>query len=296
MHQIPHYALPKGFLDAKNIEEAKRTMSSTEFTMEYEAGMVSDSEGFFKASVLSTCTINSGFSIKSIGDSDKGYVVGIDPSQGGAASSAIVVVELGEINKIVFAAELKQKTTQQVVVEIQRITDVFNVERILMDSQGGGKPIRDLLEEGYGDHVPILDIDNKYSEDKEGKRILKLVNPSVSWISDANFGILALFENKKLRFPEPVLSSSVRAEAIYEIIQVLKAQLLSIVVTQTARGFSHFDTPKRGKNKDLYSAIVLAAWGLKELNFTNEEPSKLLYNGIYTRQKGEQGFSVFSGL
>lgn len=54
--QIPYTALPEGFLDPKNIENAERVMSSHEFAMEYLAAMVSDSEGFFKASILEKCT------------------------------------------------------------------------------------------------------------------------------------------------------------------------------------------------------------------------------------------------
>ena len=54
--QIPYTVLPDGFLDPKNIENAERVMSSHEFAMEYLAAMVSDSEGFFKASILEKCT------------------------------------------------------------------------------------------------------------------------------------------------------------------------------------------------------------------------------------------------
>jgi len=60
--QVPHWDLPEGFLDENNIEEAKRVMSSLEYQMEYEAAMISDSEGFFKASLLESCTQDSGCS------------------------------------------------------------------------------------------------------------------------------------------------------------------------------------------------------------------------------------------
>ena len=59
--QIPYSLLPEGFLDEKNVENARRVMSDHEFRMEYMAEMVSDSEGFFKASVLEVCTLGSGF-------------------------------------------------------------------------------------------------------------------------------------------------------------------------------------------------------------------------------------------
>ena len=48
VHQVPYKLLPEGFLVEDSIREAKRTMSSYEFKMEYEAAMISDSEGLFK--------------------------------------------------------------------------------------------------------------------------------------------------------------------------------------------------------------------------------------------------------
>jgi len=266
VHQVPYQLLPKAFLDVENIKEARRTMSSIEFTMEYEAVMVSDSDGFFKASMLEACTMDSTFSIKLMGEKGKEYVLGIDPNQGGKASCGVIVIEIGDPHKIVYVSELKKKTTQEMVMEFQRLTDVFKVVRIFMDSQGGGKPIRDLLQEGYNNHEPILDMDDETTLGKPGKRILQLINPSTSWINDANFDTLAMFEHKDLRFPKIPLSSDPIAEKLYEEVRVLKSQLLNIIVTQTARGVRHFDTPKKGQNKDLYSALVLAAWGVREMN------------------------------
>lgn len=266
VHQVPYQLLPKAFLDEDNIKEARRTMSSIEFAMEYEAAMVSDSDGFFKASMLEACTIGSTFSILVTGNRNKEYVMGVDPNQGGKASCGVVIIELGDPHKIVYVNELKKKTTQEMVIEFQRLVDSFNISHIFMDSQGGGKPIRDLLQEGYNNHEPVLDVDDETTKGRQGRRILKLVNPTPSWINDANFDTLSLFEHKNLRFPSLPLSSDPIAERLYEEIRVLKSQLLNIVVTQTSRGVRHFDTPKKGQNKDLYSALVLASWGVKELH------------------------------
>jgi len=178
VHQVPYEMLPEGFLDKENIKEAKRTMSNIEFMMEYGAMMISDSDGFFKASLLENCTLGSNFSIRLSGESGKKYVLGIDPSQGGAASCGLIVIELGKPNKIVFIRGVKKKTTQEMTMAIQELTDKFNVIRIFMDSQGGGKPIKDLLQEGYNDHTPIIDIGDEATRGKDGKRILQLVNPT----------------------------------------------------------------------------------------------------------------------
>jgi hypothetical protein len=182
-------------------------------------------------------------------------------------------------------------------MEFQRLTDVFNIVRIFMDSQGGGKPMRDLLQEGYNNHTPILDMDDETTLGKAGKRILQLVNPSTAWINDANFDTLAMFEHKDLRFPALPLSSDPIAEKLYEEVRVLKSQLLNIIVTQTARGVRHFDTPKKGQNKDLYSALVLAAWGVREIYRESvEEDVVLQAQGLVRPHKAGARFTnIVSG-
>ena len=290
VHQVPYKMLPRGFLDEENIKEAKRTMSSIEFAMEYEAAMISDSDGFFKASLLESCTLGSNFSIRLSGETSKKYVLGVDPSQGGSASCGLIIIELGKPNKIVFVRGIKKKTTQEMTVAIQDLTDKFNVIRIFMDSQGGGKAIKDLLQEGYNNHVPIIDIEDETMRGKDGKRILQLINPTPAWISDANFDTLALLENESLRFPELPSSGSNIEEKLYEEVRLLKSQMLNIIVTETARGTRHFDTPKKGQNKDLYSALILAAWGAKELSREAGEDVPVLHNSGLVRlhQPGSQ--------
>jgi len=131
---------------------------------------------------------------------------------------------------------------------------------------------------------------------KPGKRILQLVNPSTSWISDANFDTLALFEHKELRFPvKPVLGGETAEliDAEYDAVKLLKSQLLNIVVTQTARGVRHFDTPRKGQNKDLYSALILAGWGVRELYRQSLELDKFVHpQGLIRPHKPGAKFTI----
>lgn len=278
VHQVPYEMMPKGFLDEENIREAQRTMASVEFMMEYQAVMISDSDGFFKASLLELCTLGSDFSICLTGKSGKEYVMGVDPSQGGSASCGIIIVELGKPSKIVFVRGLKKRTTQEMTVAIQKLTDNFNVIEIFMDSQGGGNAIKDLLQEGYNDHIPILDKEDENTRATNGKRMLNMINPAPAWISDANFDTLALLENKDLRFPTVPTSGNNIEEKLYEEVKLLKSQMLNIIVSETSRGVRHFDTPRKGQNKDLYSALVLAAYGVRELDRMMDQKDIILYH------------------
>jgi hypothetical protein len=287
--QVPNWDLPEGFLDKKNIEEAKRIMTSHEYSMEYEAAMVSDSEGFFKASLLEDCTLGSDFTVLYKGDPNKTYILGVDPNQGGSASCGVVVTEMGRPNKIVAVIELMSKTTQGLTQAVQSLCDQFKIFRIFMDRGGGGKAIMDLLEEGYGNVEPIIDRDNPDNTHKEGRHILEMVNFNPGWISDANFTTKSMFEDKSLRFPElPVNANDLMAKT-YNSIITLKSQLLSIVVTQTSTGILHFDTPTKSMNKDLYSALILAAHGTRQVERELEEGDEpVLFNdsGLFRTRLG----------
>lgn len=286
--QVPHWDLPVGFLDRNNIEEARRVMSHSEFRMEYEAAMISDSEGFFKASLLEQCTHGSGHSIEMTGEKGAKYVLGVDPNQGGKASTGVVIVKLGPVNRIVGVLELKRKTTQQLTQAIQDLCDNFKVIRIFMDKGGGGRAIGDLLEEGYGDREPIIDRTNDDHAHLPGRHILELVNFNPAWISDANFTTKAMLEDKRILFPEtPIGALSDSVGIGYENVNTLKSQMLNIIVTQTATGVLHFDTPTKGQNKDLYSAIILAAHGVRIIEKELEEDEgPILFNaGGFVRQR-----------
>ncbi len=297
--QIPYTLLPEGFLDPKNVENSRRVMSSHEFNMEYMAAMVSDSEGFFKASLLESCTTGSNFDIELVGDKSAKYVVGIDPNQGGKAKCGVVIVKIGKPNKLVRVMALEGKTTQDITVALQEICVGYNVVRIYMDRGGGGKAVSDLLEEGYNETEPIIDRGNKDKFKLKGRHILELTTFSTSWIADANFSTLALFEDRHLLFPSNLVSTtSELVQDGYELIETLKKQCLNIVVSQTASGVLHFDTPKKGQNKDLYSALILAGYGVKALEHElEEEEESILYgNSGLIRGKGNTNWRVSQGI
>lgn len=294
--QVPYWDLPEGFLDLNNIAEAKRIMSMSEYSMEYEAAMISDSEGFFKASLLDECTSGSDFGLKLTADSNKSYIMGVDPNQGGKASCGVIILEIGRPNKIVNVIELKSSTTQQLTESIQNLCEKYKIVRIFMDRGGGGKAVMDLLEEGYNNKEPILDRENPDNIHKDGRHILEMVNFSTTWISDANFTAKAMFEDRSLLFPELSVSASDMVAKAYKSVEVLKSQLLSIVVTQTATGILHFDTPSKNMNKDLYSALILAAYGARALERELEESGEpILYNSsgmVRPRDGGAKNFSI----
>lgn len=295
--QVPYWDLPEGFLDINNIAAAKRIMSSSEYSMEYEAAMISDSEGFFKASMLEECTINSDFTVELKGKSDRNYIMGIDPNQGGKASCGVIIIEMGRPNKLVNVIELKSKTTQGLTKAVQDLCVQYNLIRIFMDRGGGGKAICDLLEEGYGNIEPIIDRTNPDHDQLEGRHILEMVNFNPVWISDANFTTKAMLEDKSLLFPAPPTSTTSDFVAkSYITVDVLKSQMLNIVVTQTATGALHFDTPSKNMNKDLYSALILGAHGTRMVEREMEQDDEPILYGSSGLVRSRTGGSNFDYL
>lgn len=296
VHQVPFTFLPQGFLDKSNIDEAQRVMSNHEFRMEYEAEMISDSEGFFKASLLEACTAGSDFTVELVGYKQDKYILGIDPNQAGSASCGLVVIKLGPINRIVNVMELKKQTTQELCMAVQSLCETYNIIRIFMDKGGGGKAVCDLLEEGYSGATPIIDRTNDDHRHLKGRHILEMVNFNTAWIADANFATLSLLEDRRLLFPQPPTSSIDMEAKRHEKVELLKKQMLNIVVTPTAGGALHFDTPKKGQNKDLYSAIILAGYGARILEKELEDDGEpVLYNAsgmVRPRSSGGNDWSV----
>jgi hypothetical protein len=65
--------------------------------------------------------------------------------------------------------------------------------------------------------------------------------------------------------------------------------LLNIVVTQNKHGTLHFDTPKKGQHKDLYSALLLACYGVKLIDMENGLDTNILYSSSGFVRPREEG-------
>jgi hypothetical protein len=89
--RIPYELIPKGFMDDKQVSRAKATIHTGIYNMEYGACFTSDSNGFFKRSLIESCVVTeqNPVVINSIpiifdpiisGNASKQYVYGIDPA------------------------------------------------------------------------------------------------------------------------------------------------------------------------------------------------------------------------
>ncbi len=81
VYQVPWWTLPKYFLDEKALKQSRKQMSKALFDMEYNALMVSDSDGFYSAAVLESVS-QVPFNIELSGDGRSEYILSADPASG----------------------------------------------------------------------------------------------------------------------------------------------------------------------------------------------------------------------
>ena len=233
--RIPVELLPAGFMDAGQIGRAKATVHAGIYQMEYGAIFTTDSQGFFKRSLIEGCTTHptktisfphSGdvcFEASLKGDSDKTYVFGVDPASE-VDNFSIVVLEVNKDHRKVVHCwttnrkSHKEKLKSKIVDEddfysycakkIRQLMKVFPCAEIAMDAQGGGIAVmealhdKDKIPDGELPIWPVIEEKHKDTDDNVGLHILKMCQfAKYDWLAEANHGLRKDFEDKVVLFP-----------------------------------------------------------------------------------------------
>jgi len=232
--RIPVEKLPDGFMDSGQVARAKATIHSGIYNMEYGACFTTDSQGFFKRSLIESCctsptkTVNfpSGevyFESMLKGNPKKKYVFGVDPASE-VDNFSIVVIEVNEDHRRIVHCwttnrkQHKDKLRSKIVDEddfysycakkIRDLMKVFPCVEIALDAQGGGIAVmealqdRDKIREGEVAIYPTIEEKEKDTDHKAGLHILKLCQfAKADWLAEANHGLRKDFEDKIVLFP-----------------------------------------------------------------------------------------------
>lgn len=231
--RIPVELLPEGFMDEKHVARSKATVHSGIYNMEFGACFATDSNGFYKRSLIEACVTRNPIELPSgsvrfhasiRGTQNKQYVFGVDPASE-QDNFSIVVLEANEDHRrIVFCWTTtrnthKQKLKEGIVEEqdfygycarkIRELMKSFPCIQIAMDSQGGGIAVAealhdtDKLKHGEKPIWPIIvEGEEKDTDDEVGDHILELINFSDGeYTRKANHGMRKDFEDKALLFP-----------------------------------------------------------------------------------------------
>ena len=233
--RIPVDLAPRKFMDEGQVARSKATVHNGIYLMEFAACFTTDSQGFFKRSLIESCVGTDSKPIhigdESIyfdpllkGNKNRKYVMAVDPASE-VDNFSIIILELhGTHRRIVHCwTTTRSDHTEKVAKGITKVNNfysycarkirdlmkLFNVVHIAMDSQGGGysvsEALHDLtqLEHGEIPIWPIIDPEKEApTDDQSGLHILEMCQfANYEWYSEANHGLRKDLENKTVLFP-----------------------------------------------------------------------------------------------
>jgi hypothetical protein len=232
--RVPVTKLPDGFMDSGQISRAKATVHTGIYNMEYGAVFTTDSQGFFKRSLIEACTtapnspvnLPSGevwFEASLKGDSNKKYVFGVDPASEVDNFSIVVLEVNSDHRKVVHCWTTTRKSHKEMLKaklvdeddfysycakKIRQLMKVFPCSEIAMDAQGGGIAVmealkdKDKIPEGEVAIWPVVEEKPKDTDDYPGLHILRMCQfAKYDWLAEANHGLRKDFEDKIVLFP-----------------------------------------------------------------------------------------------
>ena len=143
--QMGYEALPDHMIDTTVIEEAQQGgQSHSSFLREYCAQFTDGSDSYFSAKKMHECTIPDGESptTKIVGDKDKKYILGIDPSFSNSPTSdffAMSILELDQETKqstLVHSYAVAGGDLKDHIRYMYHVVKNFNLEMIIIDNAG----------------------------------------------------------------------------------------------------------------------------------------------------------------
>lgn len=234
--RMPYELLPKGFMDSDQVARSKATVHTGIYQMEYGACFTTDSQGFFKRSLIESCVVNDKDTIKDRegndiifqaqlkGQKDKKYIFGVDPASE-VDNFSIVVLEVNSDHRNIVhcwtttRTEHKEKVKKGYAREtdfysycarkIRDLMKLFPCIHIALDAQGGGVAVMEALHDKdkiqEGEHLIWPTIDDNKEKDTDGERGLHILEmcqfAKYDWLAEANHGMRKDFEDKVLLFP-----------------------------------------------------------------------------------------------
>lgn len=240
--RLPYRLIPHGYMDASTIARAKQITNSGQFSMEYEACYLLDSDGFFKRSLIERCVVGSErcdpwpefpscgrvqFWAALEGRPDCRYVFGVDPASE-SDHFAVQVVELWpDHRRLVYAwttrkddhvRRLKSGRTDEhdfyrfAARKLRDLMKAFPPALVMIDAGGGGVSLREALgdpDKLLPGELPLyeeLDPEGKKkkpTDEMDGLHLIRLVHfRDQAWVVEANEGLKKDLEDRQLLFPE----------------------------------------------------------------------------------------------
>jgi len=216
---------PQQLYDQNLIDQAKATMSQSQFDREFMAVFTDDSSGYFKVSKMKECTIEDGEgqSVEVVGVPQDEYILSFDPSwseSDGSDDFAILLIKLNKDTKkgtIVHSYALPGANLKKHITYMAYLIKNFNIVFIVGDYNGGVQFLNscnesaifkknnlklNIVDSDLDDHQEyekgLRDLKRQYN--KETSTYVFLRKPTSKWIRYANELLQAAFDHKRIYF------------------------------------------------------------------------------------------------
>ena len=223
--QFSYDCAPRQLYDKNLIDQAKSTMSQSQFDREFNSVFTDDSSGYFKTSKMAECTLQEGQAphIEVTGEVGAKYILAFDPSWAESESSddfAMMVLKLNDDKKIgtvVHSYALSGTNLKQHIFYFYYLLTHFNIVSVVGDYNGGVQFINacnesslfkknnlniKCLNTNFDDreHYQEKLLEGKAEYNLQNKTICYLRKPTSQWIRLANELLQANFDHKRIFF------------------------------------------------------------------------------------------------
>tara|TARA_Y100001937_G_scaffold66048_2_gene90357 strand:- start:4391 stop:6262 length:1872 start_codon:yes stop_codon:yes gene_type:complete len=302
--QFSYDCAPKQLYDKNLIEQAKSTMSQSQFDREFGAVFTDDSSGYFKTSKMAACTLKDGdkTTVEVAGEVGAKYILSFDPSWAESESSddfAMSVFKLNDEKKmgtLVHCYALSGANLKQHIFYFYYLLKHFNIVAICGDYNGGVQFLNAANESSLFKKNKLKincintnfdDVENYQDRLREGKieynldnkTICYLRKPTSQWIRRANELLQANFDHKRILFA---------ARAINDSYNEQRRKKIPIDKLQFLRTSLHID-----KETTSAKMIDFVEHQFDMLNLTKTECALIQ---ITTSASGTQSFDLPSNL
>jgi hypothetical protein len=235
--QLSYDCAPLQLYDQNLINQAKATMSESQFLREFGAQFSDDSSGYFKISKMALCTVPDGEapSVEVVGNPEDEYILAVDPSWSETESSddfAIQVLKINkekQINTLVHSYALSGSSLKDHIKYFLYILQNFNIVGVCMDYNGGVQFMNscnesELFKDAKINLKPMVTeferpeeyAQNLYSAkteyNKSDYKYVFLRKPTSGWIRLANELLQANFDHRRTYFASRAIDDNFRSQ------------------------------------------------------------------------------------
>ena len=235
--QFSYDCAPKQLYDQNLLNQAKSTMSQSQFDREFGAVFTDDSSGYFKISKMAECTIPDGEdpSVEVAGEPGAEYLLAFDPSWAESESSDDFAIQIFKLNAerqmgtVVHSYALSGANMKDHIRYFSYILQNFNIVMVVGDYAGGVQFVsacneseifkQDKLQlkiieadferpENYNDDLQKAR--NQYN--KNESKICYLRKPTSNWIRQANELLQSNLDHSRIFFASKAIDESYQVQ------------------------------------------------------------------------------------